>query len=126
MHSFSVLGEDNLYKYTQNFCNAGVRNSFLYKFVVEIQNLKVHSMSLTDLYELFLSHPVITTDTRNCPEGSIFFALKGETFDGNLFAHDALAKGCAHAVVDNPQVVTWQVFTIPPLSVQVAFVFSTL
>ena len=61
-------------------------------------------MSLTDLYELFLSHPVITTDTRNCPEGSIFFALKGETFDGNLFAHDALAKGCAHAVVDNPQV----------------------
>ena len=61
-------------------------------------------MSLTDLYELYLSHPVITTDTRNCPEGSIFFALKGEKFDGNLFAHDALAKGCAHAVVDNPQV----------------------
>lgn len=61
-------------------------------------------MSLKDLYELFLEHPVITTDTRNCPEGSIFFALKGETFDGNLFAHEALAKGCAHAVVDNPQV----------------------
>ena len=61
-------------------------------------------MCLTDLYELYLSHPVITTDTRNCPEGSIFFALKGDTFDGNLFAHNALAKGCAHAVVDNPQV----------------------
>ncbi|MBR4297759.1 MAG: UDP-N-acetylmuramoyl-tripeptide--D-alanyl-D-alanine ligase [Bacteroidaceae bacterium] len=61
-------------------------------------------MSLNDLYELFLSHPVITTDTRNCPEGSIFFALKGDNFDGNLFAHEALAKGCAHAVVDNPKV----------------------
>ena len=61
-------------------------------------------MSLNELYELFLSHPVITTDTRNCPEGSIFFALKGDNFDGNLFAHEALEKGCAHAVVDNPQV----------------------
>ena len=61
-------------------------------------------MSLNELYELFLSHPVITTDTRNCPEGSLFFALKGDNFDGNLFAHEALEKGCAHAVVDNPQV----------------------
>ncbi len=61
-------------------------------------------MSLNELYELYLSHPVITTDTRNCPEGSIFFALKGDNFDGNLFAHEALEKGCAHAVVDNPQI----------------------
>lgn len=63
-----------------------------------------HIMKLEDIYDIYLSHPVITTDTRDCPEGSIFFALKGDNFDGNLFAHEALAKGCAHAVVDNPDV----------------------
>lgn len=61
-------------------------------------------MTLEGIYEIFCAHPVITTDTRNCPDGSIFFALKGDNFDGNLFAHEALAKGCAHAVVDNPEV----------------------
>lgn len=43
-------------------------------------------MSIAELYELFLQHPVVTTDTRNCPEGSMFFALRGETFNGNAFA----------------------------------------
>ena len=56
------------------------------------------------LYNLYLEHPVVTTDSRNCPEGSIFFALKGETFDGNEFAIQALEKGCAYAVVDNPEI----------------------
>jgi UDP-N-acetylmuramoyl-tripeptide--D-alanyl-D-alanine ligase len=58
---------------------------------------------VTKLYSLFLSHPVITTDSRDCPEGSIFFALKGETFNGNAYAEAALLKGCAYAVVDEPQ-----------------------
>lgn len=61
-------------------------------------------MEISNIYQLFCEHPVITTDTRDCPAGSIFFALKGETFDGNLFAAKALEAGCAHAVVDNPQV----------------------
>ena len=61
-------------------------------------------MEISQLYELFLQHPVITTDTRDCPAGSIFFALKGETFDGNAFAAKALEAGCAVAVVDNPDV----------------------
>ena len=52
------------------------------------------------LYQIFLSHPVITTDSRDCPQGSIFFALKGETFNGNQYALAALEKGCAYAVVD--------------------------
>ena len=43
-------------------------------------------MNTADLYKLFCEHPVITTDTRECPKGAIFFALKGETFDGNKFA----------------------------------------
>ncbi len=56
-----------------------------------------------DLYSLFQQHPVITTDSRDCPEGSIFFALKGETFNGNQYAEAALEKGCAYAVVDEAQ-----------------------
>lgn len=54
------------------------------------------------LYELYKQHPIITTDSRNCPEGSIFMALKGASFDGNKFAQTALDKGCAYAVIDNP------------------------
>lgn len=44
--------------------------------------------------------PVITTDSRDCPAGSIFFALKGDTFNGNAYAESALEKGCAYAVID--------------------------
>ena len=61
-------------------------------------------MDIKQLYQLYQKNPVITTDSRNCPEGSIFFALKGASFDGNLFAIQALEKGCAYAVIDDPQV----------------------
>lgn len=61
-------------------------------------------MEISELYRIFCEHPVITTDTRDCPTGSLFFALKGETFDGNLFAHKALEAGSAYAVVDNADV----------------------
>ena len=56
----------------------------------------------TELYKLFQPHPVVTTDSRDCPEGSIFFALKGESFDGNKFAAAALDKGgcCKHVAVE--------------------------
>lgn len=57
-------------------------------------------ISIEQLYDLFEQHPVITTDSRDCPAGSIFFALKGETFNGNQYAKQALDKGCAYAVVD--------------------------
>lgn len=59
------------------------------------------SMLIPELYNLFLQHPVVTTDTRNCPEGSLFFALRGTTFNGNDFALKALESGCAYAVVDD-------------------------
>ena len=61
-------------------------------------------MTIQELYSIYKKHPVITTDSRNCPEGSMFFALKGESFDGNKFATQALGKGCAWAVVDDLQV----------------------
>lgn len=57
-------------------------------------------MTLEQLYEIYLQHPVVTTDSRTCPAGSIFFALRGENFDGNVYASKALAEGCAYAVVD--------------------------
>ena len=62
-------------------------------------------MNIPQLYHLFQQHPVITTDTRDCPKGSIFFALHGVSFNGNDFAQQALDKGCAYAVVDSPSVV---------------------
>lgn len=57
-------------------------------------------MDTTALYRIFLSCTGVTTDSRHCPEGSLFIALKGETFNGNAFAAKALKAGCAYAVVD--------------------------
>ncbi len=59
---------------------------------------------MNKLYSLYLSHPTITTDTRNCPPGSIFFALRGTSFNGNDFALKALEAGCAYAVVDDESI----------------------
>ena len=57
-------------------------------------------MDIKELYKLYQQHPCITTDSRNCPEGSIFLALKGASFNGNQFAQAALEKGCSYAIVD--------------------------
>lgn len=59
-------------------------------------------VSVPHLFDLFRKHRTISTDSRRLPEGCIFFALQGETFDGNRFALDALEKGAAYAVVDDP------------------------
>ncbi len=60
-------------------------------------------MDIQTLYSLYQQHPVVTTDSRNCPAGSIFIALKGASFNGNTFAAQALEKGCAYAVVDEAE-----------------------
>ena len=60
-------------------------------------------MEISELYDVFRQHPVVTTDSRNCPEDSIFFALKGASFNGNAFAKKALEQGCAYAVVDEKE-----------------------
>ena len=62
-------------------------------------------MDIKELYKLYQQHPQITTDSRDCPEGSIFLALKGASFDGNQYAVQALEKGCAYAIVDNKNVL---------------------
>jgi UDP-N-acetylmuramoyl-tripeptide--D-alanyl-D-alanine ligase len=58
---------------------------------------------MNELYQHFLKSSGITTDSRNVQQNSIFFALKGEHFNGNLFAADALAQGAKLAVVDDPE-----------------------
>jgi UDP-N-acetylmuramoyl-tripeptide--D-alanyl-D-alanine ligase len=63
-------------------------------------------MEIHQLYEIFRQHPVVTTDSRDCPEGSLFFALKGDTFNGNAYAQAALDSGCAYAVVDEAAYAT--------------------
>ncbi|MBK6932228.1 MAG: UDP-N-acetylmuramoyl-tripeptide--D-alanyl-D-alanine ligase [Saprospirales bacterium] len=59
-------------------------------------------VSLENLYGIFQKHPAVCTDTRQLSAGCIFFALKGDTFDGNQFAQKALENGAAYAVIDNP------------------------
>lgn len=57
-------------------------------------------MTLSALYQIFLKCQSVTTDSRNCPDGSLFIALKGGSFNGNAFAGKALESGCAYAIVD--------------------------
>ena len=63
-------------------------------------------MNIKELYQLYQQHPTITTDSRYCPEDSIFLALKGASFNGNQFAQQALEKGCAFAIVDEKEYQT--------------------
>ena len=60
-------------------------------------------MKLSALYQIFLDCQSVTTDSRNCPDGSLFIALKGESFNGNAFAKLALDSGCAFAIIDEIQ-----------------------
>lgn len=58
-------------------------------------------MTIADLYPIFLEHRTICTDSRAISSGCLFFALKGEKFDGNTFAIEAINQGAAYSIVDN-------------------------
>lgn len=58
-------------------------------------------MAIEEIYQLYLQHPIISTDTRRIAPGSIFFALRGDKFDANTFAAQALEAGAAYAIIDN-------------------------
>lgn len=60
-------------------------------------------MKIENLYQVFLDHPKITTDSRIALKNGLFFALKGEHFDGNAYAQKAIENGCAYAIIDNPE-----------------------
>ena len=74
-------------------------------------------MTIHQLYQLYKEHPCITTDSRDCPPGSIFLALKGENFDGNQFALKALEQGCAYAIVSEKAEVRSEKFASAIISV---------
>jgi UDP-N-acetylmuramoyl-tripeptide--D-alanyl-D-alanine ligase len=59
-------------------------------------------MMTEELYRYFINSSGVTTDSRNDSPGRIFFALRGENFDGHLFVEKALEGGCINAVIDNP------------------------
>jgi UDP-N-acetylmuramoyl-tripeptide--D-alanyl-D-alanine ligase len=58
-------------------------------------------MAIEQLYDLYLQHPVISTDTRKIAAGSLFFALKGDKFNANTFAAQAVEAGAAYAIIDD-------------------------
>jgi len=60
-------------------------------------------MEIDQLYNIYKQHPEICIDSRKINEGCLFFALKGETFDGNQFASVALLSGAAYAIIDDPE-----------------------
>ncbi len=61
--------------------------------------------TIENLYKIYLEHPIVSTDTRKVGKGDLFFALKGEHFNGNLFAKQALDNGAAYAIIDETPVV---------------------
>ena len=78
-------------------------HAFTRKTGLQALDTKSNKTFPMNLYDIFLQHPVVTTDSRNCPAGSIFFALKGESFNANEFAAKALENGCSYAVIDEKQ-----------------------
>ena len=63
-------------------------------------------MQIQKLYQFFLKHPIICTDSRKITKGSIFFSLKGKNFNGNKFAEKAIKDGCSFAIVDEKEFAT--------------------
>ena len=58
-------------------------------------------MEIGELYQKYLESGKVSTDTRQITSGSVFFALKGPTFNANEFAEEALKKGASYAVIDD-------------------------
>jgi UDP-N-acetylmuramoyl-tripeptide--D-alanyl-D-alanine ligase len=77
-------------------------------------------MFSNDLYNIFLSHPSVQTDTRKLKSGDLFFALKGANFNGNQFAAQALEAGAAYAIIDEAA------YAIPDKTILVDDVLQTL
>lgn len=77
-------------------------------------------MNIHELYQVYLRHPSVQTDTRKLKEDDLFFALKGPNFNANAFAQLALEKGAAYAVIDK------QEFYIDERTIVVADVLKTL
>jgi UDP-N-acetylmuramoyl-tripeptide--D-alanyl-D-alanine ligase len=60
----------------------------------------MNTQNIEKLYQYFLQNPIVCTDTRDIKQGALFFALKGDNFNANKFAEQALNLGCSIAVID--------------------------
>jgi len=60
-------------------------------------------MTIKEIHQLFVNSTGVCTDTRNIESNSLFFALKGDNFNGNKFAVKALEDGCAYAIIDEKE-----------------------
>lgn len=63
-------------------------------------------MNLEQIHQLFLTHNSVCTDTRKLKKNDLFFALKGDTFNGNTYANKAIELGASYVVVDEPKYAT--------------------
>lgn len=72
------------------------------------------------IYQLFTKNPIISTDSRKIEENCIFFALKGDNFNGNKFTSNALNQGAVCAIIDEPE------YSIPGKTILVENVLQTL
>ncbi|SHE99486.1 UDP-N-acetylmuramoyl-tripeptide--D-alanyl-D-alanine ligase [Mariniphaga anaerophila] len=77
-------------------------------------------MTIEEIYKIYLTHPMVITDSRKIELGCLFFALKGEKFNGNKFAANAIQKGAAFAVIDEEE------YEIPGKTVLVKNVLTAL
>src|SRR5690606_28089005 len=73
---------------------------FAYQFTKFIRAM---STGIENLYARYAEAGVVSTDTRTITPGSLFFALKGDKFNANTFAADALERGASYAVIDEPE-----------------------
>lgn len=77
-------------------------------------------MNITELYQLYTQTYLVDTDTRKIRKGSLFFALKGDNFNGNEFAAEAIKSGASYAVIDEEK------YHMPPNTLMVPNVLETL
>jgi UDP-N-acetylmuramoyl-tripeptide--D-alanyl-D-alanine ligase len=77
-------------------------------------------MKIEDLHKIFLKHPSACTDTRKLLSNDIFFALKGENFNGNTYAKKAIESGACYAIIDEEK------FVIDDRTILVKNVLTTL
>lgn len=72
------------------------------------------SMSIQELYRIFKSCSGVATDSRKINGGELFFALKGDNFDGNGFAVKALESGASYAVISQDSETAAGAGSLPP------------
>lgn len=86
--------------HTYIIAKPSLTGGFLFTDYSALRSTYFCSMQIEQLYKLYLQYPSVQTDTRKLKAGDIFFALKGDNFNGNAFAEQAIQAGASWAVID--------------------------